>query len=139
MSSYLTKDLKLKEYIQIVVNLDQPRETGDQSKLQDIEEQKLGLQDEQYEKDDMNSICDLVIYSIKEVTDNKNENQIVELIKEEPELVDNDIQIWNQMINSIARMSINNSFQNQSIIFSVLLQSEQIFALSINSQGNRAS
>ena len=117
MSSYLTKDLKLKEYIQIVVNLDQPRETGDQSKLQDIEEQKLGLQDEQYEKDDVNSICDPVIYSIKEVTDNKNENQIVELIKEELELVDNDIQIWNQMINSIARMSINNSFQNQSIIF----------------------
>ena len=117
MSSYLTKDLKLKEYIQIVVNLDQPRETGDQSKLQDIEEQKLGLQDEQYEKDDVNSICDPVIYSIKEVTDNKNENQIVELIKEELELVDNDIQIWNQMINSIARMSINNSFQNQGIIF----------------------
>ena len=117
MSSYLTKDLKLKEYIQIVVNLDQPRETGDQSKLQDIEEQKLGLQDEQYEKDDVNSICDPVIYSIKEVTGNKNENQIVELIKEELELVDNDIQIWNQMINSIARMSINNSFQNQGIIF----------------------
>ena len=117
MSSYLTKDLKLKEYIQIVVNLDQPRETGDQSKLQDIEEQKLGLQDEQYEKDDVNSICDPVIYTIKEVTYNKNENQIVELIKEELELVDNDIQIWNQMINSIVRMSINNSFQNQGIIF----------------------
>ena len=117
MSSYLTKDLKLKEYIQIVVNLDQPRETGDQSKLQDIEEQKLGLQDEQFDKDDVNPIYDPVIYSIKEVTGNKNENQIVELIKEELELVDNDIQIWNQMINSIARMSINNSFQNQGIIF----------------------
>ena len=117
MSSYLTKDLELKEYIQIVVNLDQPRETGDQSKLQDIEEQKLGLQDKQYEKDDVNSICDPVIYSIKEVTDNKNENQIVQLIKEELELVDNEVQIWNQMINSIARMSINNSFQNQGIRF----------------------
>ena len=51
------------------------------------------------------------IYSIKTVTIRKSERQILQLIKDEFEIVENDIKIWNQMIDEISWLSIDSKSQ----------------------------
>ena len=46
------------------------------------------------------------IYSIKVATDAKTEDDIIRLVKEEIGIVDDDVEIWNQMMRTITRLSI---------------------------------
>ena len=47
------------------------------------------------------------MYSIKDITVNKDELALIELIRNELGVVEDDVSIWNYMINAIFKVSIN--------------------------------
>ena len=63
-----------------------------------------------------------IIYSIKDVTDNKTEEQILQLIKDELNIVDSDIKIWNIMIDSISQMKIVDYYKIEGILPLIFLK-----------------
>ena len=65
-----------------------------------------------------------IIYSIKEVTDNKTEEQILQLIMDELNIVDSDIKIWNRMIDSISQMKIDDHYKLEGILPLILFERE---------------
>ena len=70
MNSHVIEDLNLEQYVKIVVNLFQLQKAEDNQMISKLEEQKITPQIEQYEKDEVSSTYDQLIYSIKEKTDN---------------------------------------------------------------------
>ena len=49
------------------------------------------------------------IYSIKDITANKNEMDIIDLIRNELGVVEDEVSIWSKMINTISRVSISDN------------------------------
>ena len=70
MNSHVIEDLNLEQYVKIVVNLFQLQKAEDNQMINKLEEQKITPKIEQYEKDEVSSTYDQLIYSIKEKTDN---------------------------------------------------------------------
>ena len=124
MDSSLTNDLNLNEYIEVFVNVDQTWKTKDAAKSPDIEEQKLWLMKKNHISNKDKTKFEAIIYSIKEVTDNKTEEQILQLIKDELNIVDSDIKIWNRMIDSISQMKIDDHYKLEGIFPLILFERE---------------
>ena len=57
------------------------------------------------------------IYSIKVATDAKTEDDIIRLVKEEIDIVDNDVEIQNQMMRTITLLSIDTDHQIKGKMF----------------------
>ena len=70
MNSHVIEDLNLEQYVKIVVNLFQLQKAEDNQMINKLEEQKITPQIEQYDKDEVSSTYDQLIYSIKEKTHN---------------------------------------------------------------------
>ena len=48
-----------------------------------------------------------ILYSIKKATKDKTEDDIIKMIKTEIDLSENDLQVWNRMIDTISRMTLS--------------------------------
>ena len=110
MNNPIIKDLILEKFLHIIANVNskpdilqfkEPIKKGFTSQMQDKEERNKGNIGESKAK----------IFSIKEETKGKTKEQIVEMIKAELHLVDNDVKIWSNMIKAISRLNISNDVQ----------------------------
>ena len=70
MNSHVIEGLNLEKYVKIVVNLFHLQKVEDNQMINKLEEHKIAPQIEKYEKDEVSSTYDQLIYSIKEKTDN---------------------------------------------------------------------
>ena len=113
MNNPIIKDLILENFLLIIANVNskpnilqfkEPIKKGFTSQMQDKEERNKGNIGESKAK----------IFSIKEETKNKTKEQIVEMIKTELHLVDNDAKIWSNMIKATSRLNISNDVQVKS-------------------------
>ena len=116
MDNTLIKNLNLKSYIKIVINFSKLKQHEDREGIQNHEEQKIDSVDKECNSDIENISNECMIYSIKTATKNKSVKQILQMIKYEFGYVDNDAQIWNQMIDEISLLSINNQSLLQGMI-----------------------
>ena len=48
-----------------------------------------------------------ILYNIKKATKDKTEDDIIKTIKTEIDLSENDLQVWNRMIDTISRMTLS--------------------------------
>ena len=110
MNNPIIKDLILENFLHIIANINskpdilqfkEPIKKGFTSQMQDKEERNKGNIGESKAK----------IFSIKEEIKGKTKEQIVEMIKAELHLVDNDAKIWSNMIKAISRLNISNDVQ----------------------------
>ena len=110
MNNPIIKDLILENFLHIIANVNskpdilqfkEPIKKGFTSQMQDKEERNKRNIGESKAK----------IFSIKEETKGKTKEQIVEMIKAELHLVDNDAKIWSNMIKAISRLNISNDVQ----------------------------
>ena len=116
MDSILTKNLNLKSYIKIVVNVSKPLWSGEGEEIQDHEEQKIYSAGVPHQSSIENESKEPTIYSIKIETNRKSAKQIRQVIKEEHGFIANDAQIWNQMIDEISQLSIDNQSSLRGMI-----------------------
>ena len=112
MEYSMTETLPLDQFIQIITN------TFDKNQFRDYiekreeqeskhEEEKVGLYESNLEE-----VQKWQFNSIKEVTTGKDEHEIIELIRNELGVVEDEVSRWNKMINAISKVSINdNSFK----------------------------
>ena len=107
MKNPLTRDLKLKEYAYIVVNVNDELETSNTP--EEKEKEKSNLVHSSIPQDIQNSLVQSKqeIYSIKKATQNKSKAEVVELIRIELQIVESDIHTWNNMIRAISRMDLS--------------------------------
>ena len=106
----IIKDLILENFLHIIANVNskpdilqfkEPIKKGFTSQMQDKVERNKGNIGESKAKK----------FSIKEKTKGKTKEHIVEMIKAELHLVDNDAKIWSNMIKAISRLNISNDVQ----------------------------
>ena len=48
-----------------------------------------------------------ILYNIKKATKDKTEDDMIKMIKTEIDLSENDLQVWNGMIDAISRMTLS--------------------------------
>ena len=106
MENKISDNLELTKFTQIIVNVfDQSlsdfRIEG-QSEQKSTELECKGTKG----KADKKSPQIHQVYSIKAITVNKTELEIIDLIRYELGIVDNDVTVWNKMINPISKFSI---------------------------------
>ena len=106
MENSLLQNMILDHYQEIVLNIDQeiildvPQRLAvqEESKHNQILSTELQTEAKECEKS--------VICSIKHATKNKTEAQLIEMIKEELEITDDDAQIWNRMVEQYLRSTL---------------------------------
>ena len=112
----------LDHYQEIVLNIDQeimidvPQRLTVQEESKHNQIQPIEFQTEAKE-------CEKsVICSIKDATKNKTESQLIEMIKEELEITDDDAQIWNRMVLAISQINISGGSVQEGIgiVFNIL-------------------
>ena len=111
MKNWLTEWLNLIEFKEIVVNSDN-EPTSPFSIAKEAEEESK----QRNFKGSCNQIkvdtpTAPLIYSIKVATDTKTEDDIIRLMKEGIGIVDDNVEIWNQIMRTITRLSFGMDHQ----------------------------
>ena len=117
MSNPLTDGLDLDEFLHIIINTYKMPNQFDAAEEQKEADSKPGPNSSSEARENINR-NKKEIYSIKAATQNKSMTEVVQLIKSELQIVDNDIQIWNKMIRAISRISIADTVQSDGKIYS---------------------
>ena len=124
MEIYITKEMHLEEFNQIVVNVQQEdipiyymnKDNEEESKPWNNQRIRCERNEE--------SLFVPEIYSIKDVTNNKTENDILELIRYELGIAEDDAVKWNKMVSAISRLRVSDDYQ---------MKGEKIFISNIES------
>ena len=115
MENSLLQNMILDHYQEIVLNIDQeiildvPQRLAvqEESKHNQIQPTEFQAEAKECEKS--------VICSIKDATKNKTEAQLIEMIKEELEITDDDAQIWNRMVRAISQINLSGGSVQEGI------------------------
>ena len=115
MENSLLQNMILDHYQEIVLNIDQeiildvPQRLAvqEESKHNQIQPTEFQAEAKECEKS--------VICSIKDATKNKTEAQLIEMIKEELEITDDDAQIWNRMVRVISQINLSGGSVQEGI------------------------
>ena len=110
MDHSLTEALNLVEFSHIIVNTDWESIYASLDNNNKEESKQCHSYEIHSNKDNQEPTTSR-IYSVKIVTKNKTEANIVDLIKTELSIVDNDISIWNRMMIVIAKLRISRDNQ----------------------------
>ena len=105
-----TEDLNLIEYKKIVTNIEQEFIFSSFADSNKDESSNHNFQ-EIHNKRDIKAPMIPKIYSIKDVTKDKTGADIIDLIRSELFIVDDEITIWNKTILAIARFNIDSESQ----------------------------
>ena len=115
MENSLLQNMILDHYQEIVLNIDQeiildvPQRLAVQEESKHNQIQPTEFQTEAKEREKS------VICSIKDATKNKTEAQLIEMIKEELEITDDDAQIWNRMVRAISQINLSGGSVQEGI------------------------
>ena len=106
----MTETLPLDQFIQIITNTFDKNQFCDYIEKREEqeskhEEEKVGLYESDLEEEEQK----WQFYSIKEVTTENDEHEIIELIRNELGVVEDEVSRWNKMINAISKVSINDN------------------------------
>ena len=117
MNNPLTDDLSLEQFMHIIANICSKLIfivifTGISTENLSWSYSKL-FKNEQRDTDQHKP----EIFCIKEATYNKTAAKIIEIIKTELQIVDNDLHIWNDMIKAISKISIADDSNFEGEIF----------------------
>ena len=115
MENLLLQNMILDHYQEIVLNIDQeiildvPQRLAvqEESKHNQIQPTEFQTEAKECEKS--------VICSIKDATKNKTEAQLIEMIKEELEITDDDAKIWNRMVLAISQINLSGGSVQEGI------------------------
>ena len=115
MSNSLTDGLEVEEFLHIIANTCQKLNSFNVSEEQKDEKSKSELSSMSANREDINKNKS-EIFSIKVVTQKKTVAEIVQLIKAELQIVDNDLYKWNSMMQASKSMSIPNEVQLDGVL-----------------------
>ena len=102
-----TKNMDHYGFEQIITNNCWENHLSSQAKIDISEESKYpNNQKFKVEKSDKNDLSP-VIYSIKDLTDGKSEIEVIEIIRNELEIVHDEVFSWNKMIRSISQIKLS--------------------------------
>ena len=102
-----TENLDLYEFDQIMTNNDWERQLRGQTERYFWEESKhQDYQRISVEKSDKNK-TNHVLYSIKDIAEGKSEIEIIEIIRNELGIVDDEAFKWNKMIKAISQIKLS--------------------------------
>ena len=127
MHNPLVRDLKLEEYAYIVANI-----SSEFSSPNIIKEKEEAKSDSVYfsRSRDIQSNTDQgkqEIYSIKKATQNKSKDEVVELIRTELQMVEDDIHTCNKMIRAISRMKLASQPNKEGELKYILIKYLKIY------------
>ena len=91
----------------IIVNTNKDTWTGTRNQQNKKEESKECKNSEVWSKEDPELHVNPEIYSIKDITDKKTELQIIDIIRNELDIKEDDLYIWNKMLMSISQISLS--------------------------------
>ena len=122
MEKVLINGSDFNEFIQIIVNVDQESMSNcieEKSKEETKKTRQLKVHYEMSQETPQVSL----IFSIKDITKNKSELGLIELIRNELGIVENDASVWKGMVCAISQVSISsNNLFNGKKVFTLRLE-----------------
>lgn len=112
MSNLLTDKLELQEFLHIVVNICQISNSFSTLKVHNNEESKSEPSNSTPSKGIGMTSNQPEIFSIKTANQNKTREEIIQFIKNELQIAENELTIWNKMLLSISNLSMASAVQH---------------------------
>ena len=122
MKRLLIEDLNLEEFLQIVTNTSEEVMQCFREEEKKHWEPSQSRSDRNHDIENSNNIWKQEIFSIKDQTKNKTELMIVDMIKQELGIEENEAILWNRMIKAIEEVNLaSDSRYNDDKLLSLMI------------------